>query len=132
MTADTAFWTLILRWLVVAAMLFCAWEAGRITTMLDNKRLIRIVRKIAKGLAFFALARLAASFVDDYVGFGIGLFSNLVNYAFWGWIYWYFRRQRRRLQDETFTPQIRLRLSRSIDEVLDDMRLEYQKLTTKG
>lgn len=129
---DTAWITLILRLLVVAAMLFCAWEAGRITNLLDNKRLIRIVKKITYGLIFFAVARLVASFADNYIGFGIGLFSNVINYSFWAWVYWYFRKQRRRLQDETFTPDIRSRVSATIDELLDDMRLEYQKLTTRG
>lgn len=129
---ETQLLTLILRWLVVIAMLAVAREAWHITAMLENQRLIKIVKKIAKGLVVFAIARLVASFADNYIGFGIGISSNVVNYAFWIWVFWYFHRQKKRLQSETIGPDGRRRLSASIDEILDELKYEREKLITGG
>jgi hypothetical protein len=129
---ETQITTLILRWLVVVAMLAVAYEAWAITTLLENQRLIRIVKKIANGLIVFAIARLFASIADNYVGFGIGVCSNVINYAFWIWVFWYFHRQKKRLQSESIGPDGRRRLSNSIDEILDELRYEREKLITGG
>lgn len=129
---DTQTITLILRWLVVLAMFACAREAWLITKLLENRRFIRIVKKIAVGLIVFAFARLAASIIDNYLSFGVGVLSNVVNYAFYFWILYYFHKQRRRLKSEMVGADGRRRVSGAINDILDEMKYELDKHATAG
>ena len=123
--------TLVLRWLVVFLALLIAQEAWRIFALLENVRLSRIVGKIYKTFLFFGIARFVASLLDNYLDYGIGIFSNIVNDCFFIWIFLYFRRQRLRLKSDSFTPDSRRRISTVIDELLDELSLEKEKLGTQ-
>lgn len=123
--------TMVLRLIVVFLALIIAQEAWRIFGLLDNARLSRIVRKIYMTFLLYGICRFLATFADNYLDYGIGIFSNIVNDGFFIWIYIYFRRQRKRLESDSFTPDNRRRISGIIDELLDELRLEKEKLSTQ-
>ena len=134
LTALTSDWTVIMlmvRLLVVVFMALCAYECWRTTKLIANYRLKKIVKKIALCIVAFSVGRLAASFFDSQLHDGIGIFSNLVNYAFWIWILYYLKKNRKRIESEDVGSGGRQRLSEAIDEIIIEIKLERQRLISK-
>jgi uncharacterized protein YacL len=122
--------TLFLRWTVVILMLWCGLEIWRTTTSLQSKSLKQIVKKIALGVIAFAVGRLVASLLDNYLAYDIGIFSNIANYAFWFWVLFYVYKNRKRVQSEAIGDVGRERLSNFINEIIVEMKLERDRHIT--
>lgn len=69
--------------LVIAANGLVLWM---ITRELRSERVKALVSKYGTIVLIFAACRVLAAFVDYEYGFGIGLWSNVVNYGFWSWL----------------------------------------------
>lgn len=110
--------TFFLRLSVAVLMLWCALECWRTTKLLQNNSLKRIIKKIAFGIFAFAVGRLAALLLDNWLALGIGIFSNIVNYGFWFWVLYYLWKNRKHIQSESVGTEGRQRLSVLIDEFL--------------
>lgn len=130
MGEDITVITLLLRWSVVVAMAVCAFIISRITKLIGNWQLSRIVKRIGVGIGLFALGRFIASIIDGYTGSSIGIVSNIVNWAFWAWVLWGLIKLNQTLKSEEIGGDGRDRISDSIAAIISEMRLEYHKLKT--
>ncbi len=114
--------TFLLR-LGVSAISFWVWiETRKVSDLIDSPRLKRILRRIGIAFLAFGVARLIANFLDTYLEFGIGLFSNIVNIGFYLSFVWIFYRQRKRIEAAEFDSTGGRRITPLIEAYLDELQ----------
>lgn len=120
---------LVLR--LVSAFIICACGIELVISsrLIANRRLTWILSNGGIALLSYFGARFIAAWVDSFYGFGVGLFSNIVNVAFWAVMYWKFRTLRKRLANKEISQTGRNNLGAAFDEILDEMRSAKKRLS---
>jgi len=95
---------------------------------IKNDRVTFIVYRVAYLTLAFFIARIVASVIDNYTGYGIGWFSNIANFLFWGIIYYRCRQIRISLQSDDFPVESKQSISRALDEIIDEMSRTSRKI----
>lgn len=132
MNIETLAMRLILSWSMAIFVLACGVEAWRIASSIKNARLRDILKRISVGLVSFFVARLAAALTDGYFQLLIPFASYTVNFLFWFWVLYHFRRQRKIVQSDSVGEAGRRRLSVSIEQIIEEMTREQEKLISVG
>jgi len=124
--SDLRYQTLILRF-VNAAFLFVIYVEIRLGLKhIDNARILRFFGRLSWFVLVFLIGRLLATFIDDFLGLGIGWASNIVNVTFWSIVWWKIRHTRRLLAHPK-TDEARSAFRASLDSFID--QLELAKVT---
>lgn len=124
---DLSTQAMVLRWLQSFVVLGVGIELFRSIHLIRNERVTTIVYSTAMVILVFFVAKIVAAMLDDNLR-GIGLFSNVINISFWSYVYVKCYSMRKSLQSEMVGEKGRLRVSQSLDEILNEMDRKRRKL----
>lgn len=134
---DTVTITFFIR---LAVAFLCGWialELYRITKVIDSERLQEVVFRGAAWFGIFAFARFAASFLDSFLKFeigggenqaGIGIFSNVVNFTFYGGVIYLLYRYRRIFEMSEPDTSGKKKVAQIFDDLLGEMEAAKNRL----
>lgn len=123
---SVAFMTFCLRQGVALVIGLCGVVLWLITNELKSPQVKKLVKKNGIIILVFAAFRIIAAFADYKYGFGIGLWSNIVNYLFWLWVLFIFTIQLIRIRKEGG----REKTADSLEQIAKEMRLYKTNLQT--
>src|SRR5688572_26864735 len=115
-----------IRLTAILAIVPACYEAWKVAWLLKNHRFSNLLKNIAWGLLFFITARLLGVYVDNYFQSQIQWSGYVVTVSFWGWVAYYFHKQRVKIQRQD--AEGRQRISDSLDVILDEMKAAKREL----
>lgn len=95
---------------------------------LNNRELIVISRRIGLSILLFAALRVFGSLIDEHFLFEYPYFSTLATYGFWMATYAFFWYHRKILQSDEVGHEGRANISKSVDNIAEEMKRFSRKL----
>lgn len=118
---DTYDLTFLLRLFFVFLCLLIAREAYLIQNLIESKRLTKLFYMVTIFFVSFALGRLIASLIDNYLEFSIGYISNLVNISAYLLLFAVLKRQRHTIQRLEHDTSGQKKITELIESLVNEM-----------
>lgn len=130
---ETTVLTFLLRWGVALLILKCGLRLIKISYTIKNSRFTELAKRCGHVLVLFFIARGVAAVLDaQFSSAAIGVFSSIVNYAFWIWVDIVLIRQHIRLRRPQLGERGLERIRNNIDGIISELSNERDKLITGG
>lgn len=113
---------LIFRILSALFLIPVIYELWKLIKVISNSQFADIMKKLGIALGFFILLRILAAISDIHLGLELPVFGYIVNLTFWFWSAYYIFQQRRTLENEQFGDEGRNRLSKHIDDIINEIK----------
>lgn len=112
----------ILRMLSTIFIIPTVYELWKVVDLINNKQFVKIMKKIGFSIVFFILANFLGIIIDYYLQFGITIFGYIITLGFWVWVAYYMHHQRIIFQSEQLGNEGRRRVSKSINDIINEMK----------